>query len=381
MAFLAPKNDKICVSLAILAWNEELTITSALGSVYSQTLFQELAERKARAEVVVVLNGCTDSTAAKAKAFFEQQSAVSGFEHVRGRVVDLPEKGKLNAWNSYVHQHSAADAQYLILMDADIEFLNPHTLIRLVDELERNPEAHVAVDTPRKTIEFKENPTLVERLSLAASSITRSASAQLCAQLYCIRANVAREIYLPRDLGACEDGLLKALVCTNLLTEPTNPDRIRPAPGAEHAFEAYTGLGALLRNQKRQVMGQTMVHLIVDKRLSKAGKETAVGPKLRALDAEDPEWLKRDLAAHLAGIRAFWNVCPGYVITPLRRWRNFNGPRKLRRFPAALAQSVLATVGSYLAWRAMKRGATSYWPKAQRSSPAMRPLPPVPSTT
>ena len=49
--------------------------------------------------------------------------------------------------------------------------------------------------------------------------MTGSASAQLCGQLYCIRAEVARNIYLPKDLCACDDGFIKALVCTDFLTQ------------------------------------------------------------------------------------------------------------------------------------------------------------------
>ena len=61
------------------------------------------------------------------------------------------------------------------------------------------------------------------------SEMTRAAHGQLCAQLYCIRAEVARNIYLPKDLAACEDGFIKALVCTDFLTHEVKPERVRLA--------------------------------------------------------------------------------------------------------------------------------------------------------
>lgn len=370
------QNSKVYVSLAILAWNEELTISSALASVYDQTLFSDLAKRGLGAEVVVVLNGCTDNTAARATQFFSERAELNpAEENVHGRVAILREQGKLNAWNSYVHEHSAPEARFMIFMDADILLLNAHTLSRMVAELEQASEAHVAVDLPRKSIEFKQELSFAERLSLGASTVTRSASAQLCAQLYCIRTEVARQIYLPRDLTACEDGFLKLLVCTSNLTEPSKPARIRLAPGAEHAFDAYTSLKTLVRNQKRQVMGQTMIHLLVDKFLPKEkANGPALAPTLRNLDASDPDWLKRELSIHLGSTRSFWQVCPGYVSTPIRRWRRLRGSSKLTRFPAAFVQFSLALVGSFLAYKAMKNGCTAYWPKAERRPAPLAPL-------
>src|SRR3954452_17511930 len=130
--------------------------------------------------------------------------------------------------------------------------------------LEQNARASVSVDRPCKDIQFKSNKSLRERLSLATSQATLSAEAQLCGQLYCIRAEVARKIYLPKDLAACEDGFIKALVCTDSLTRPLAPERIQVAEGAAHTFEAYTSFPVILRNQRRQIMGQTIVHILVD---------------------------------------------------------------------------------------------------------------------
>jgi hypothetical protein len=51
-------------------------------------------------------------------------------------------------------------------------------------------------ETKNRTVSFR------DRLALSASQATQSAAAQLCGQHYCIRAEVARNIYLPKDLAA-----------------------------------------------------------------------------------------------------------------------------------------------------------------------------------
>ena len=125
----------------------------------------------------------------------------------------------------------------------------------------------MAVDRPRKHLEFQRRHTPWQRLSLAASRLTLAARAQWCGQLYAIRSPWARNIYVPRDLSACEDGFMKTLVCTDFLTGPVNPARLVQALDAEHTFEAYTTPQAILRNQKRQAIGQTIVHVLVDQYL------------------------------------------------------------------------------------------------------------------
>src|SRR5437879_6350096 len=119
------------------------------------------------------------------------------------------------------------------------------TMRNMLLALENNLTASVAVDRPCKDIEFKWHKTFCERLSLAISRVTQSARAQLCGQLYCIRSRVARNIYLPRDLAACEDGFIKSLVCTDFVTHTVEPERICLAEQAEHTFEAYTKLDAI----------------------------------------------------------------------------------------------------------------------------------------
>ncbi|HLP75666.1 MAG TPA: glycosyltransferase, partial [Candidatus Paceibacterota bacterium] len=261
---LAPETG-VHLSIGIIAWNEERAIQTLLQSLFRQSLFVELRKRNLRCEILCLANGCTDRTAMIAGAIFQEQATSHPqAEAFRARVINLKERGKINAWNQFVHSLSARESKFLFLMDADIVIQNGETLASMWQMLENMRDASIAVDVPRKNIEFKSRKSIGERASLAMSKLTRNASAQLCAQLYCIRAETARNIYLPKDLTACDDGFIKTLVCTDFLTHAVWPMRIQVARNASHTFEAYTSPRAIFKNQKRQAIGQTIVYLLVD---------------------------------------------------------------------------------------------------------------------
>ncbi len=357
------------VSLGIIAWNEAETLAATLDSLFRQSLFAELRARRQVCEILCVANGCTDRTAALASELFAEQARQHPErEGFRCRVEELAKRGKVNAWNQFVHTLSSPEARCLFLMDADIRIHPEETLWNMLQALEADGEASVAVDRPYKDIALKRRKSAKDRLSLAASRVAGSTPAQLCGQLYCIRAEVARNIYLPGDLAACEDGFIKALVCTDFLAHATSPKRIRMAMGAAHTFEAYTSPAAVLKNQKRQMMGQTIVHILVDQYLRSlpGPAREHLAETLRATEAAEPGWLKRLISEHLRRTRFFWRLYPGLLGNRFRRLTAQRGLQRLACLPAALAGEALALVSSALAHRALKRGCTDYWPQAKR---------------
>jgi glycosyltransferase involved in cell wall biosynthesis len=354
------------VSIGIFAWNEQDVIRATLSSLLEQTLLEELPARGLNCELICVLNGCTDNTAQVASAFLQDHPLPAGFSW---RVINLPERGKLNAWNQFVHTISAPQAQFLFMMDADILLTRRGTLNSMLRTLESDPHASIATDAPMKDVAYKPRKSFADRLSLAAAQITRSSPAQLCAQLYCIKADVARNIYLPRDLAACEDGFIKTVVCTDFLTHESYPERIRLAPDAEHTFEAYTSPRAVLKNQKRQHMGQTIVHILVDKYLKHLplSQREHLADTLRIKDAEDPSWLKRLINQHLAATNAFWKLYPGLLSHRFRRLAGLSPLQRLLCLPTVLVGLFVTSASSLLAYRSLKAGCTNYWPRAERA--------------
>jgi hypothetical protein len=362
-------NSVIYVSIGILAWNEEESIASTLHSLFNQSFFAEAAKRNIACEVICVVNGCTDRTPEVAAQVFEDQTLQHpDWATLQCRVETLTERGKLNAWNKFVHIFSAKSSRFLIMMDADILIHRRGTLWNMVSSLEQNAEAHVSVDRPCKDLIFKQHHSVREKLSLAAAEMTRTAEAQLCAQLYCIRSEVARNIYLPKDLAACEDGFIKALVCTDFLKHQVKPERICLAPDAEHTFEAYTSPVAILKNQKRQIIGQTIVHILIDNHLKAlpALDRQSLAATLSEMDNVEPSWLKLLIKDHLQKARFFWRLYPDLLRHRFRGLEKAKPMKRLLALPTTLAGFVVTLISSIMAFSSLKAGTTDYWPQAKR---------------
>jgi hypothetical protein len=357
------------VSIGIIAWNEEKAIVPALNSLFEQSLFAELGKRGRNCEVICLANGCTDRTVAVASEIFERVK----FEHpsaprISARVLDLQQRGKINAWNVFVHSASAREARFLFLMDADILIHRRETLWNMLLTLETHAEVNVSVDRPSKHIEFKRGRTLRERLSMSASQLSGAAPAQLCAQLYAIRSRIARNIYLPKDLAACDDGFLKALVCTDFLSHDVWPMRIQTAPNAAHTFEAYTSLAGIFKNQKRQVIGQTIVHVLVDQFLKTLPPlaRSKPGETVRELEQRDPGWLKRLIGEHVRRVRFAWRLYPRLLTAPFAHWRRLGWLKRILCLPAAIMRAGVLLISCFAAARYLRAGDTTYWPQAER---------------
>ena len=373
------------VSIAVRAWNEEAVIRRTLESIFEQSLFEELARRGERAEVVCIPNGCTDDTAGVALSVFIEQKKKHPFaKSFTCRVESTAVAGRNHTWNSYVHDLANRHAEFLFIMDSDILFDRRETLYNMLSALLNDPEASVATDVQVKDIALKRRKSLFDRISLATTAMTRQAAGQMTGQLYCIRSEIARRIWLPRDLGI-DDGFLKAIICTDFFTTGLNPRRIVLAPNASHVFEAYVSPLDVLKNQKRQMIGQTIVHLLVDKYLKDLPLEQRVdlAPTLRANDEADPDWLKRLIAGHVRG-RRFWRLFPDALTFRFDRWRKLKGLQRVTHFPAAVAGFIVTMIACFRAHRHFKRGQLHYWPKAGREnirnlelSSAPRPIAPM----
>lgn len=360
----------VLVSLGILAWNEERSIGPMLESLFRQTLFRTLARRSVQCELICLANGCTDRTVQIVSDIFERMEAEhpdrAGFTL---RVVDLPQPGRNPAWNRFVHEFSAPGAAYVGLMDADIIFHQPDCLELVVRALENDPHLGAASDCPRKDIALKDHPSLRERISLATSELTGSIPGRINGQLYIIRAPVARNLYLPRDLVANDDGFFKAAICSRFFTEPVAPSRVTSIGCASHLYEPYLSIRDILNNQKRQMIGQTTVHVAVEYLRSLPIEERrALADTLRRLEREDPDWLKRRVADHLRAVRHFWRIFPDVMTFRWRRWRGLRGARRLTHFPATAIGFGVTTVAAWRAARFLRGGVANFWPKASRES-------------
>ena len=360
------------LSIGIMAWNEEASIGPMLASLFQQTVIARLAAANEGCEVVCLANGCTDGTVGVAADFFARMEREHPVRRgLSARVEDIREPGRNNAWNRFVHEFSAREARYLCLMDADIILNQPETLELVLGELERSRNLGGASDSPRKDIAGKGRLSTRERLSIAGSDLTGTIEGRLNGMLYCLRSGIARNLYLPRDLGATDDGFLKAAICTGFFCAPSDPSKAVSVRRATHLYEPYLSLGDFLNNQKRQMIGQTTVHVLITylKGLPESDRAN-LAATLSRNDARDPDWLKRLIGAHVASPRMFWRLFPGILGFRWRRLYHMRGRRRLTHWAAAAAGSVVTLIACWQASRFLRRGggSSAYWPKTARQT-------------
>ncbi|MEO0540384.1 MAG: glycosyltransferase [Cyanobacteria bacterium P01_A01_bin.105] len=249
------------ISIGILAHNEADIIADTLTTLLDQTLFQASG---VNLEVVVVPNGCTDTTAAIAQKTIA--TAQAQLPQAQLKVCEIQQAGLANAWNTYIHEFSNPAADYIFVMSADINLIEPRTLTSMVESLEAQPDAWVSVDQRLKDVAFKASKTPLDHLSVLASGLSggRSKAGQpawISGQLSCSRAKVLRQVWFPATLPT-DDAFLYTLVVTNFLQESARPERVIQANAAAHTFEAYTHPKKLLKHEKWLIFGQAVNQIL-----------------------------------------------------------------------------------------------------------------------
>lgn len=304
------------VSIGILAYNEEDLIEKTLRSLARQSLFEaSFLGTGVDIEIIVVPNGCTDNT-----AFIAQQSLEKFFDkndkYITCTVYPLSQPGKSNAWNVFVHQLSSPAADFLFLMDSDIEIINRDTLKSMLTTLDKHSEAWVTVDRPIKDVFFKENKTLVDRMSMFVSGLSGGnpqieAPAWICGQLYCARADKLRDIFLPKDLPA-QDSFLYTTIVTDGLRFEINPNRVILSDSATHTFEAYTELGRLLRHEKWLIISSAINELVFDFLRTQRQGSVHIGNQIKQLNETNSDWLSQCTQEAIEK-KGFWLI-PRFIL-------------------------------------------------------------------
>jgi glycosyltransferase involved in cell wall biosynthesis len=352
------------ISIGILAWNEESAIGPTLTSLFGQSALCATTDLPDFAwEVIVVPNGCSDRTAEVSRRILQEQVAQSGRRDITCSIQEIAEAGKSNAWNRYVHDFSARDAELIVMLDADIEFGQRETLSNTVKALLADTQAAAAVDLPLKDALKKTSRNLVERISVAASHVGANDPVGLSGQFFCARAALLRQIWMPRGLSV-EDGFLAAMLLTNCMLSPSDNRRLIRAPAASHYYETLTALRAIFQHELRLVVGTALnSYLIWDFLLfatDPAG--SGAGVLIRNQLENDPRWYAKLIDNSIRN-RGWWVLPRGMLFRRFHGWHaSRRGGNRARALAVALAGFMLDLPVFLAANRRIKKTSTiGYW--------------------
>jgi glycosyltransferase involved in cell wall biosynthesis len=341
------------ISVGILAWNEEDSIAKTIESLLAQSLFDQGGGGLGPVEVICVANGCSDGTAERAREAFAAHCPVGG--GVRARVEEVAERGKENAWNRFVHDFSAREAGYLVLMDGDVRIGHRRTLENLVAALERDARAHLAGARTIKHVALKEKKSLRDRVAVAAGGLRRAKPGVFAGALYCARASVLRRFALPLVLMG-EDAFVHAMVTTDGFSHASDPTLVAQPEDATVIFDAYMRLPQVHTNLRRRAVELT-INAVLYTEFWRVNRETGedAGSLILRRNREDPGWDER-LVREAIRSRGRW-VIPRRIMTRHLRLLHFHSvPKRVLMFPVAVAGFLLNAVAAVSANSALRKG-------------------------
>jgi glycosyltransferase involved in cell wall biosynthesis len=344
------------ISIGILAWNEEPSIRSTIHSLFAQSLIRDALTSGFEIQIVCVPNGCSDNTALAAQGAMLAAADQLGFsEGISWQVHSLEKPGKTNAWNVFVHELAAPQADVIFMVDADIQIYMPDTLRNMLQKLMQSPEAFICTDLPIKHIVFKNHYSLLDQISLHSARINQSASGQLCGQLYCARATWLRRLWIPEQI-IVEDGFIKKMAVSNFLTEPENAtQRLIVAETASHVFEAYTRMSDVLATHRRQIAGYIIHRWIWEYLQEHRTDAPDAAILIENLNRTTPDWSRR-LIADKVKERDYIRIYRILIATRFIRFRGFSSSKKTVYLPVLTVQILLDSLQFLAALNMLCRG-------------------------
>lgn len=358
------------LSIGLCLWNEEATIDSAVQSLFAQDIFVRPYLGKFRfIEIVCLANGCKDRTADACRQSLERCIRQSGAgEKIRWRVEEVHWSGLARALNYLTHQMTDPQAEYMVKMDADVTIADRHTIRALLDALEENHVAQIAVPLVKKQLVLKTRVSLVDRFSLFASRFSKRENVSLSGALYCGRASALRSVWQvegPQGLDTGTDVHVRDMLVTDQFryhpARPWREDIVIRVPNVTVYFQAYAGLKQIMYHQKRRVIAnvcRSILHQFLRERNDPRGGSELI----RELNESDSQWFVKRVESRLReGSR--W-VLPRrrFEWNRLRRLRSKPPLKQFVLLPAALLMECCDFWAACLANSDMKKGTySSIW--------------------
>lgn len=350
------------ISIGILAWNEEDTITATLTSLFQQSALQGKGDIDTEWEIIVVPNGCSDNTATIAQQVLTQLAGQHVDSKITFAIRELREAGKSNAWNHYIHEFSSKNADLIIMIDADIEFGEVETISNTIQALDQHPQAMVAVDLPLKDVVKKPRKTFVEWISATASRVSNVGPTGIAGSFFCARAYALRQIWMPKGL-AVEDGFLRAMIVTDCFRTSINEARIVRAKNASHYYETVTSLKGIFQHELRIVLGTAINCYFTWDFMMFATDPSGPGAGIliRNWMEKDPSWYSRFIDNTIKN-HGFWVLPRGMLLRRFSTFKFHKGKGWIKWVSFAVLGFLMDLPILLAANRRLKKGgAIGYW--------------------
>lgn len=320
----------IILDIGIFAYNEQARIKDTINDLAKQNIFgrDDISPR-----IHLLANGCTDATVSEAhKAVAELPPEVAKAFNL----LDLDIKGKSRTWNHFVHSIARDDAEFLLFLDGDIRIPDADHVAKMLELIQSSEHKHVVNSRPLKDISLNTgNLNFFEKTILAFSGSLSNYKTSICGQMYLARRPALSAIYMPAGLPV-EDGFLRAMVLTDLLTQPEDLRRIDGDENIAHTYESIRTLGELVDHQTRIVIGSAVNATLFRYLREHCGTVEKAKAELRS-SADDAAWLEARLDEALP--KAPYGYVPYSFLT--KRIKNmFDGEQK-----PSLKLLVRATLG------------------------------------
>lgn len=333
------------ISIGIFAHNEEDNILRTLDSLSRQDIFSRQSGLGLSTTVSVIANGCSDNTTSLSKEYFTREN-FGDQSCFQGRVIEISEPGKSNAWNSFIHDRANECVDYFICMDSDITFGSVNVISALIAALSNSESAYLAIDVAEKDTKLKKTKTLFEHTSLFFSKIIKKDSTAVAGSLYCARGSRLRNISMPKGLPV-EDGFLRAMLVTDLFTKKDNNERILVVDNVCHYFTPDPSIKSLLRHEERLLIGtfiNSVIYRFLWDEVSATGKDA--GQIIAEKNTNHLNWLEELIADYRV---AHSPIIPKHFYYKYwKRWKNLKLPVKIISFP-------IITVGTVVKYFLLKK--------------------------
>jgi hypothetical protein len=308
--------------------------------------------------LIVVPNGCTDNTAAVTYQFVAEYKAER--DNVVFSVKPLERGDKANAWNAFVHELSASDADVLVLLDADIEFGSKTVLETLLCGLERDEDAQAVTDVPTARIHKSTGmlAALTSRVGTRAANSTNEYG--IAGSCYAVRAGVLRRILIPPGLPV-EDGFVRACIVTGGFKHPDLPTLVRVEPSVQHYYTPAATLSGLFHHQVRLILGTVINSVLFDILWRESSPGVSVATVVRERLEHDPNWVSAALSAYVQR-RGRWLIPMRIVFRRIRRLRDLPFGSRIWKWPLVSAATVFDVVVCFRANKLLRQGnAVGFW--------------------